>query len=424
MVQAIALIDGNNFYAACEQSIDPSVAKRPLVILSNNDGCIIARSPEARELGIPMGQPYFRIRNKLERLGVIVRSSNYALYGDMSQRLMNLLDENCEGIEIYSIDEAFARINRPSNGDLHPWARRLRALSNQSLGLPISIGFGASKGQAKLANHLAKTRAFHAGIFDLINIQDQDSYLESIPIENVWGIGQKSAHWCRLKGINTAKQLRDIPSNQLKAQLGIVGIRLQQELLGQACLPLATTPSPKQTTCVSRSFGHSVTSLEELIEAIATYVVHASEKLRRQRQLTQSISVFIRTNPFAPSFYSQEATTRLGVPTNDTTVLLPTALALTRKIFSAHKQFTKAGVIMRHLQSADYQQQSLLATYSQEGQYRRDQLMRTIDQINASYGKGTISWACCGLKQHWNMRREKISCAATTRIMEIPIVKA
>ena len=188
MSQAIALIDGNNFYVACEQSLDPSLVGLPVVVLSNNDGCIVARSPEARELGIPMGQPYFKIRYELEKLGVVVRSSNYALYGDMSNRFMKLLAQHSEKIEVYSIDEAFVQINRPPDSNLRPWARQLRALAHQNLGLPIAIGIGASKSQAKLANHLAKTISTKAGIFDLHMVQDQNYWLKTIDIENVWGI--------------------------------------------------------------------------------------------------------------------------------------------------------------------------------------------------------------------------------------------
>ena len=211
MNQATALIDGNNFYVACEQSIDPSISGQPVIVLSNNDGCIIARSPEARLLKIPMGKPYFKVRHELEQLGVVVRSSNYSLYGDMSQRLMNLLKQHSERIEIYSIDEAFAQINRPSNYDRLPWARQLRVLIHQHLGLPIAIGIGATKSQAKLANHLAKTIPKYAGIFDLMATKDQDYWLRAIDVENVWGVGKQLARWCRMRGINNAQQLRDMP---------------------------------------------------------------------------------------------------------------------------------------------------------------------------------------------------------------------
>ena len=230
MHQATALIDGNNFYASCEQSLDPALIGRPLVVLSNNDGCIVARSAEARALGIAMGTPYFKARQHLNANNVVVRSSNYALYADMSQRLMSLLEAHCEELEIYSIDEAFGRICRPGNGDLQNWARALRARVRRNLGLPIAIGLGASKGQAKLANRLAKQVPAHAGIFDLGCCNNPDHWLETIAIEDVWGIGRKLARWCRLRGISNARLLRDMPSGELRAKCGVVGLRLQQEL--------------------------------------------------------------------------------------------------------------------------------------------------------------------------------------------------
>ena len=223
MPSATALIDGNNFYASCEQSLDPALIGRPVVVLSNNDGCIVARSAEARALGIAMGTPYFKARTELARQNVVVRSSNYALYADMSQRMMSLLETHCEELEIYSIDEAFARLSRPRSGDLQHWARRLRARVRQDLGLPIAIGVGASKGQAKLANRLAKQVPAHAGVFDLGRCDDADNWLETVAIEDVWGIGRKLARWCRLRGITNARQLRDMPSGELRAKCGVVG---------------------------------------------------------------------------------------------------------------------------------------------------------------------------------------------------------
>ena len=333
MPQATALIDGNNFYASCEQSLDPALIGQPVVVLSNNDGCIVARSAEARALGIRMGTPYFKARRELERHNVVVRSSNYALYADMSQRMMSLLEAHCEELEVYSIDEAFGRIRRPRDGDLQGWARQLRARARQNLGLPIAIGLGASKAQAKLANRLAKQTPDHAGMFDLGQCDNPDRWLETIAIEDVWGIGRQLAHWCRLRGVSNARHLRDMPSGELRAKCGVVGLRLQRELRGHACLPLELAPAPKQETCVSRSFSRPITSQEELHQAIATYVVRAAEKLRKQRQRAAALTIYTRTSPFAPGFYSQAASTQLDLPSNDTAVLLqaarpPTSLRL------------------------------------------------------------------------------------------------
>ena len=424
MPQATALIDGNNFYASCEQSLDPALIGRPLVVLSNNDGCIVARSAEARALGIAMGTPYFKARQHLNANNVVVCSSNYALYADMSQRLMSLLEAHCEELEIYSIDEAFGRICRPGNGDLQNWARALRARVRRNLGLPIAIGLGASKGQAKLANRLAKQVPAHAGIFDLGCCNNPDHWLETIAIEDVWGIGRKLARWCRLRGISNARLLRDMPSGELRAKCGVVGLRLQQELRGHACLPLELAPAPKQETCVSRSFSRPITTVDELRQAIATYVVRAAEKLRKQQQRAASLTIYTRTSPFIPGFYSQAASTRLDLPSNDTAVLLQAALPLVGHIFRPNRQLAKAGVLMQHLQSNDILQTHLMVPMSEEQQQKRDCLMQTIDRINRRYGRGTLQWAGCGLHPSWLMRRGQLSRAATTRLSDLPVVKA
>ena len=424
MPQATALIDGNNFYASCEQSLDPSLIGRPVVVLSNNDGCIVARSAEARALGIAMGTPYFKARRELQRQNVVVRSSNYALYADMSQRMMAVLEAHCEDLEIYSIDEAFGRMSRPHDGDLQSWARGLRARVRRDLGLPIAIGLGASKGQAKLANRLAKRVPGHAGIFDLIRCDNADGWLESVDIEDVWGIGRKLARWCRLRGITNARLLRDMPSGELRAKCGVVGLRLQRELRGHACLPLDLAPSPKQETCVSRSFSRPITSLEELRQAVATYVVRAAEKLRKQRQRAAALTVYTRTSPFIPAFYSQAASTTLDLPSNDTAALLEAALPLVNHIFRPHRQLAKAGVLMQHLQGTDILQSHLLVPMSEADQSKRQRLMQTIDHINHKYGRNSLQYAACGLSQPWLMKREQLGANSTTRLDQIPIVHA
>ena len=424
MTQVTALIDANNFYASCEQSLDPALIGRPVVVLSNNDGCIVARSAEARALGIAMGTPYFKAKRHLEQNNVVIRSSNYALYADMSQRLMSLLEGQVEDLEIYSIDEAFARLSRPSDGNLRPWAQQLRTLARRNLGLPIAIGLGASKGQAKLANRLAKVVPAHAGLFDLDLCRDPDRWLETISIEDVWGIGRKLAVWCRMRGVVNARELRDMPSGCLRAKAGVVGVRLQRELQGHACLPLDLQPSAKQETCVSRSFSHPITSREELREAIATYVVRAAEKLRKQHQRTAALTIYTRTSPFIPGFYSRAASTSLDLPSNDTRVLLEAALPLVERIFQPHRPLAKAGVLMQHLQGIDQLQQHLWVPCTEEEQQKRESLMATVDRLNHRYGRGTVQWAACGLDPSWAMRRERLGRAATTRLSDVPVVRA
>ena len=423
MSKNIALIDGNNFYASCEQMIDPSLAGNPLVVLSNNDGCIISRSPEARELNIPMGIPYFKVNHTLEQLGVKVLSSNYSLYGDMSLRLMNLLQNHCEELEIYSIDEAFAKLSFSHEDNLDFWAHKLRELIYRDLGISIAIGIGRNKVQAKLANYLAKNVASNVGIFNLAAIDDKDKVLELINIENIWGIGKRLSQWLRIQGVTNAKQLRDMPKNKLQAKCGVVGIRLQKELHGEICMKFIATPPKKKETCVSRSFGRAITTKEELRQAIASHVVVASQKLRKQQQRAGAISVFTRTSSHSSTFYSRAANRKLNVPSNDTNILLKIALSLTEQIYRPYTPLMKAGVLMQNLQSMNHLQTSILEIADPEQESRQERLMGTIDNLNKRYGNNSITWCACGINKKWDMRRNKLSPAATTKYGEIPTIR-
>jgi len=425
MSTALVLIDGNNFYASCEAVIDPAVRGRPLVVLSNNDGCIVSRSAEARALGLPMGSPFFQVRHQLERHGVIVRSSNYGLYADMSQRLMAVIEPWVEELEVYSIDEAFGRLCRPSGGCLRSWGTRLREEVHRQLGLPVAVGIAPSKVLAKIANRIAKRDPGQGGVFDLGAVADPDPWLEGIPVEDVWGIGRRLSRWCRLRGIGNARQLRDRPAGELRVRCGVVGLRLQQELRGHAVLPLVQQPPAKRETCVSRSFGEPVTSREALREAVATYLSRAAEKLRRQRQRAGAITVFVRSSPFnGTRFYANAATVALPVASSDTAVLLAAALPLVERLFRPHKPLQKAGVLLQDLQSEGMLQHHLLVPLPEAQQRRRERLMAAVDALNHRFGRDTVQWAACGLRPGWTMRRSRLSRAATTRIEDIPIVRA
>lgn len=430
MARATVLIDANNFYASCEAVLDAAVIGRPLVVLSNNDGCIVSRSAEARALGIPMGAPYFKVRAELQRHNVIVRSSNYSLYADMSMRLMATLEQWVEELEIYSIDEAFGLLSRPRGadgqpGDLRGWGQELRRQVRRRLGLPVAVGIASTKVRAKIANRIAKRDRAHGGVFDLEAVADADAALERIPIEDVWGIGRKLSRWCRLRGIADARALRDMPSGELRRRCGVVGVRLQQELRGVACLPLMAEPPAKRETCVSRSFSSPIRSREELRQAVATYLSRAAEKLRRQRQLCGCVTVFVRSSPFdGSSFYSNAATVSLATASNDTGVLLSAALPLVDALFRPYKPLQKAGVLLQQLQSDGQLQPHLLAPLDPVEQRRRQALMAVVDNLNRRYGSATVQWAACGLAPRWMMRRSRLSGAATTRIGELPRVWA
>ena len=441
MASAIVLIDGNNFYASCEAVLDPGVIGKPLVVLSNNDGCIVSRSAEARALGIPMGAPYFQVQRQLQQHQVIVRSSNYGLYADMSQRLMATLEPWVEELEVYSIDEAFGRLRRPpaqaaagerlgrppANPDLTAWGQALRQRVRRDLGLPVAIGIAPTKVLAKLANRIAKQDPQYRqqGVFDLAAVADPDPWLEAVAIEEVWGIGRQLSRWCRLRGIANARQLRDMPPGELRRRCGVVGLRLQLELRGSSCLPLLEAAPAKQETCVSRSFSTPITTRAELREAVATYLSRAAEKLRRQQQLAGAITVFVRSSPFdGTAFYSNAATVVLPLASQDTAVLLKAALPLTDQLFRPHKPLRKAGVLLQGLQPQSLLQHHLLAPLSSEEQARREALLAAVDGLNRRFGRGTLQWAACGLSPAWTMRRSRLSRAATTRLSDVPVARA
>lgn len=425
--EATVLIDGNNFYASCEAVVDPAVIGRPLVVLSNNDGCIVSRSAEARALGIRMGQPWFQVQRQLERLGVVVRSSNYALYADMSQRLMAVLEEWVEALEIYSIDEAFGLLHRPGSGsgDLTAWGQALRRDVRRRLGLPVAVGIAPTKVLAKLANKHAKTS--QTAVFDLGACpgEQAEAVLAATAIEDVWGIGKKLSRWCRRRGVADARALRDLPTGELRHRCGVVGVRLQQELRGHACLPLELVAPAKRETCVSRSFSTPINDREHLQQAVATYTSRAAEKLRRQGQRAGALTVFVRSSPFnGTSFYANAATVRLPLASDDTAVLLAAALPLAAALFKPHKPLQKAGVVLQELSDGAILQHHLLAPLLPELQQRRTSLMATIDGLNRRYGSGTVQWAACGLHAPWRMRRSRLSRAATTRLADLPTVLA
>tara|TARA_B100000900_G_scaffold410629_1_gene428778 strand:- start:597 stop:1868 length:1272 start_codon:yes stop_codon:yes gene_type:complete len=421
-MNAIALIDGNNFYASCEQSINPFLRNKPLVILSNNDGCIIARSAEARTLRIKMGEPYFKTKERLEELGVIVLSSNYSLYGEMSKRLMNLLKSHCEKMEIYSIDEAFISINRPRSKDLYFWARRLRALIYQNLGLTITIGIGENKLRAKLANKLAKRISSSAGIFDLGNSNNKNSYLEKINVDNIWGIGTQASKWLRSKGIKNAKELKDMNQYELKKKLGVVGQRIQLELQGYQCLPIEEKKKPKREIRVSRSFSQPITKLEDLRHALAIYAIRASEKMRNQNLQTSAITIFTRTSHYSTYNYQKSAYKKLIEATNNTSIILKIVIELSNQIYNPEYKLTKAGVLMQDLSNFTYFQKSII-NYSYKDKSKNErQLIKTIDSLNNKFRNEVITWGIAKKKQSWAMNRKLLSGTSITNIEKIPTI--
>ena len=421
-IDAIALIDANNFYASCEQSINPHLRNKPLVILSNNDGCIIARSPEARALKIKMGVPYFKAKEKLNKLDVAVLSSNYSLYGDMSRRLMNLLKNYCEEIEIYSIDEAFVSISRPSDKNLYPWARKVRSLIYQNLGITITVGIGENKVRAKIANKLAKNIDYSAGIFDLAVTKNENDYLKKINIDKIWGIGKQTSNWLQNKGIKNARELRDMKEDEIVDKLGVVGKRLQLELKGYRCLPIEKSKKSKREIQVTRSFGTPITKLEDLTQALATYAIKASAKMRSQNLQSSSISVFARTSKYSIQKYHKSAHRKLITATDNTNTILKIVVELSKEIYKPEYKFSKAGVLMQDLTNSKYLQQSAINYKSQKDLEKSINLMNTVDSLNKKFNNNAITWAITQKPQRWSMNKNLLSYASTTDIKQIPII--
>ncbi len=424
MTAFIALIDANNFYASCEQMINPYISDQPVVVLSNNDGCIISRSSEARKLGIQMGEPYFKVKMKLERLKIYVRSSNYELYGDISDRMMTILKSYFEKIEIYSIDEAFVEISPLMHNDINKFLGNLRAQMYRDIGITISIGIGLNKVQAKIATYIAKTINNTAGVFNIANVKNKDKWMETIKIEDVWGIGKSNSKWCKSKGIKNSRELRDYPSYIINSKLGILGIRIQNELKGQKCFALKDNLYNRRQISVSRSFGKTINTIQELKESIAHYITIACQKLRRQNDLAKVITIFACSSSYSKDLYTKKITKEINNPTNDTHTFIQLMMPHVEKLFRENTNFVKSGVILKKLNSATYYQKHIFEINNEKNIKRERQLTKTIDYINNKYGRNTLRWGACGVNPKWLPKNHFLSNLSTTKIHLLSIVKA
>lgn len=427
MTRVFALVDVNNFYASCERSFDHRLIGKPVVVLSNNDGCVVARSNEAKALGIKMTQPWFQIRELAERNGVIALSSNYTLYGDMSRRVMTILADMAPRQEVYSIDECFLDYSGVSNLATHGIAIRQRI--QQWVGLPVCVGFAPSKTLAKLANHVAKKnllgeKAPALGVCDLtaLTADELTDLLKKIPVGEVWGIGFKLQTHLTNLGIRTVADLRDADAASLRQRFGVVMERTVRELRGDSCLPMEAMAPQKQQIMCSRSFGQEVTTLEELRESALTYVSRAAEKLRRQESLTSAVMVFAHTNPHkdVPQ-YSREVVVPLPYPTDDTLLLGRAAVAGIQKLYKPGYRYKKSGTLLMQLSPKAQRQTTLFESTAKREQ--RDRLNTAMDRINARYGSRTVALAGAGLENAWTLRAENRTPAYTTRWGELPRVR-
>ena len=422
MKTRFALVDCNNFYASCERVFDPRLIGRPLAILSNNDGCVIARSEEVKRLGVPMGAPAHEHKATFEKNAVVVMSSNYALYGDMSARVMETLRPCVPTMEVYSIDEAFLALEDWQGVE---FARELRARVRQWTGIPVSIGIGPTKTLAKMANRLAKKTPELGGVLDLETVRDIDELLARVPCEDIWGIGKRLAVRLAAGGIRTACDLKHGEAAWVRKTLGVVGERIRLELQGVSCLALEEVPAPKKGIASAKSFGRPVESLRELEEALATYAARAAEKLRAGRLLARQVHVFVATNPFSARQpqYSAGAQTALVRPSNHTPDLIAAALELLREIYRPGHQYKKTGIFVTDL-IAESDLQPDLFDAAPEAAGRLRELDRIVDGLNRKLGRNAIRYGSMGVKSRWAMRQERRSRKFTTRWDELPVAKA
>lgn len=412
--KVFALVDCNSFYCSCERVFQPKLNHRPVVVLSNNDGCVVSRTDEAKALGIKMGVPYFQIKEFCAKNGVAVFSSNYALYGDMSRRIMRLLAEFTPELEVYSIDEAFLSFDGFSHLDLTEYSLGIREKILQYTGVPVSIGIAPTKVLAKLANHVAKkNKKATRGVFNLQKYENIDDILKDFPVEDIWGVGRKSAEKLKYLKIHSALDLKKANEKVIHKILTITGRRIIEELRGNSCITLALDQSDKKQIISSRSFGKPVYKKEELRESISNHVSTAAEKLRKQKCVARAVLVFVQTNPYknTPQYYNS-ATVRLLSGSSATNKLIKQASICLDKIYQRGFEYKKVGVIFMDIIKKSDAQLDLFQLYDTE---KDERLMEALDRVNELEGKGSLKFASCGIDLFWKMLSEMKSKNYSTR---------
>lgn len=421
-----ALVDVNNFYVSCERLFQPKLEHVPMVVLSNNDGCAVARSAEVKELGVKMGTPWFKMKDLAQERGIQALSSNYTLYGDMSHRVVSVLRDFSTDLEVYSIDESFLSIQDVEHlyGGADAMGRAIKARVKQWLGLPVCIGIGPTKTLAKFANHLAKKHGDWDGVCDVASMSRTNLYqwMSEIDVSEVWGIGRNIAKKLHSLGIHTVLDLTQASPQYIRLQFGVVMERVCYELRGVSCLKLQEIDPPRQQIIASRSFGRPVTTLEELAESVATHVARAAEKLREQESVAGCLQIYIQTNrhQFNEPQYEQSISLPLSQATDNTLLLTDAAILGLKKIYKKGYRYKKAGVTLTFISDKPTQQRSLFEDLEARG--KSANLMSTLDQLNQRFGMGTVRAAATGTQQRWRMRSENRSKRYTTTWSELPIV--
>lgn len=415
-----ALIDCNSFYASCERVFRPDLARTPIVVLSNNDGCVIARSADSKPY-IKMGEPYFQIRDKLKQYGVIAFSSNYALYGDMSQRVMTVIESLVPALEVYSIDEAFADLTGiPAREQL---GREIRKQVLKRTGIPTGVGIGSTKTLSKLANHAAKKwQRQTGGVVDICDPVRRDKLLQVIEVSEVWGIGRRMTEHLHAMGIKTAWDLACADPATLRSRFSVVIEKTARELSGTSCLTLEEVAPPKQEICCSRMFGKRLRELPPIREAVSTYAARACEKLRSQGSLCKRVRVSIRTGMFNPdeAKYAKGVVCELPYPTDDTRLITAAAGAGLERVFREGYAYSKAEILLLDLrQRGEYTDDMFAITQPAAS----ERVMTVMDEINARWGRGTLRPGGVPATPDWGMRREMMSPSYTTRLDQIWTVR-
>ena len=411
----IALVDCNSFYVSCERLFNPKIQKKAVVVLSNNDGCVISRSREAKDLGIKMGEPYFKVKDLVKRNKVEVYSSNYALYGDISRRVMKVLKTFSPKVEIYSIDEAFIDLSFIDEKGVEDYGREIRSRVLKWTGIPTSVGIASTKTLSKVANHIAKKEK--AGVIYLnTNI---DEKLKKFPIEDVWGVGKQLSKFYHKNNISNAYDLKNVSNMWVKKGTNVLGAKTAMELRGIPCIDLQIDQEKRKNCCVSRSFGRKVKDLNELEESVITHCLNAAEKIRADDQIAKIITVFIRTSPFDKNkrYYSNSKTIDLAIPTSNSIELIKNAVKALTDIYKYGYAYQKAGIILSGLKDANQNDQNLLTPLLEN---KSKKLMKAIDYTNTKYGRYAISIAQAGLSKGWKMRREHSSKIDTASFDSLP----
>ncbi|PWJ43251.1 Y-family DNA polymerase [Sediminitomix flava] len=417
--RCFAIVDCNSFYASCEQVFRPDLEDKPVVVLSNNDGCVIARNKQAKELNIGMGIPFFKIRHIIQQNKVTVFSSNYKLYASLSKRVMRVLSRFSPEMEVYSIDEAF--LDLTGIEDVEAYAQEIKETVLREVGIPVSIGLASSKTLAKLANHIAKKDERKDGVC-LLNPELQDEYA-SMPVQEIWGIGGKTAQKLETAGVRTVGSFMKLPMDWVRKEFKVNGLRTYQELYGISCIRMEHESSPKKGICTTRTFSKKINNYEGVKEALTAFTANVCYKLRKQKSCASHFTVFLQTDSFREQNpYYGSVSGSLDIPTNDTVVATKMVISLLDRIFYEKHNYRKAGVYVEGIVPEGQRQLSLHQEFPEEQVHQQRKLMDAMDVVNQKYGKGSLYLAAQGIKPAFKMKQAKLSPCYTTDWNELMTV--